>query len=64
MNVLPHRLQRPRNPDSIMMFIMGLFASATMTHDGILHTSRASAQDGFRARLAPSGLEVALCREK
>jgi|ERR1700693_5743343 len=35
--------QTAANPDPIMMFIMGLFASPTVTHDGILHTNRASA---------------------
>ena len=48
------------NPDPIMVFIMSLLASATVTDDGILLTNRASAQDNFRARLGPIGVEVAL----
>jgi hypothetical protein len=43
-----------------MVFIMSLLASATVTDDGILLTNRASAQDNFRARLGPIGVEVAL----
>ena len=48
------------NPDPIMVFIMSLFAAATVTDDGILLTNRAPAQDDFRARLGPIGFEVAL----
>ncbi len=52
------------NPDPIMVFIMRLFAAATVTDDGILLTNRAPAQDDFRARLGPIGFEVALGRRK
>ncbi len=52
------------NPDPIMVFIMRLFAAATVTDDGILLTNRAPAQDDFRARLGPNGFEVALGRRK
>ena len=47
-----------------MVFIMSLLASATVTDDGILLTNRASAQDNFRARLGPIGVELALDRGK
>jgi len=47
-----------------MVFIMRLFAAATVTDDGILLTNRAPAQDDFRARLGPIGFEVALGRRK
>ena len=43
-----------------MVFIMSLFAPATVTDDGILLTNRAPAQNDFRARLGPIGFEVAL----
>jgi hypothetical protein len=46
------------NPDPIMVFIMSLFAPAPVTDDGILHANRATAQNHFRARLGPIGLEV------
>jgi len=52
------------NPDPIMAFIMSLLASATVADDGILLTNRAPAQDDFRARLGPTGFEVALGRGK
>ena len=52
------------NPDPVMVLIMSLFASATVTDDGILLADRASAQDDFRARLGPVGSEVALRRRK
>jgi len=52
------------NPDPIMVFIMRLFAVATVTDDGILLTNRAPAHDVFRARLGPIGFEVALGRRK
>ena len=48
------------NPDPIMMFIMGLFAPAPMTDDGIPHTNRAATRNEFRARLGPIGFEVVL----
>ena len=48
------------NPDPIMVFIMSLFASATVTDDGILLTNRATAQNDIRATLSPIGFEVAL----
>ncbi len=48
------------NPDPIMVFIMSLFASATVTDDGILLTNRAPAQNDTRTRLGPIGFEVAL----
>jgi hypothetical protein len=47
-----------------MVFIMSLFAPATMTDDGILHANRASAEDDFRARLGPIGFEVVLSKRK
>ncbi len=48
------------NPDPIMMFIMGLFAPAPVTDDGILHANRAATRNEFRARLGPIGFEVVL----
>ena len=52
------------NPDPIMLFIMSLFASATVTDDGILLTNWRPAQNDFRARLGPIGFEIALSRGK
>ena len=52
------------NPDPIMVFIMSLFASATVTDDGILLTNRVPAQDDLRAQLGPIGFGVALGRGK
>jgi hypothetical protein len=52
------------NPDPIMVFIMSLFASATVADDGILPTNRAPAQDDFRARFGPFDFEIALGRGK
>ena len=48
------------NPDPIVMLIMGLFAPAPMTDDGILHADRAVAHDAIRACLGPVGFEVVL----
>ena len=48
------------NPDPIMIFIMGLFAPAPVTDDGILHANRAATRNEFRARLGPIGFEVVL----
>jgi len=47
-----------------MVFIMSLFASATVADDGILLTNRAPAQDDFRARFGPIDFEIALGRGK
>lgn len=47
-----------------MVFIMSLLASTTVTDDGILLTNRASAQNNFRTRLVPIGVEIALGRGK
>jgi hypothetical protein len=52
------------NPNPIVVLIMSLFASATMTDDGILLTNRAPAQNDIRARLGPIDFEVALGRGK
>jgi len=52
------------NPDPIMMFIMGLFAPAPVTDDGILLANRAAAQNDIRARLRPIGFAVVLCGGK
>ena len=48
------------NPDPIMVFIMGLFAAAPVTDDGVLHANRAATRNEFRARLGPIGFEVVL----
>jgi hypothetical protein len=48
------------NPDPIMAFIMSLFASATVTDDGILLTNRAPAHNDICTRLGPIGFELAL----
>src|SRR6266571_8359159 len=47
------------NPDPIVVLIVGLFAPAPMTDDGILHANRAVAHNDFRARLGPIGFEGA-----
>lgn len=47
-----------------MMFIMSLFAPATVTDDGILYANRAVAQNDLRTRLGPIGFAVALSRGK
>ena len=43
-----------------MVCIVSLFAPTTVTHDRILLTNRAPAQNDIRARLGPIGFEVAL----
>lgn len=48
------------NPNPIMVCIVSLFAPTTVTHDRILLTNRAPAQNDIRARLGPIGFEVAL----
>ena len=64
-NVLPHRLQRPRRiPDPIMVLIVRLFAAAAMTDDGILGANRAMAQDDLHAGLGPIGFKVELRRRE
>jgi hypothetical protein len=48
------------NPDPIVVFIVGLFAPATVADNGILNANRATTQNDFRARLGPVGFEVVL----
>ena len=50
--------------DPVMVFVMSLFLSTTMTHHGILQTTRAATHDRFCASLCPIGLQLALRRGK
>jgi hypothetical protein len=51
-------------PDPIVVLIISLFATASMTDDGILLANRAAAHNDFRAHIGPNPIRGCTARRK
>jgi hypothetical protein len=52
------------NLNPVMVFVMSLFAAATMTNDRILQANRAAAKNYFCGSIRPSSFQIAMHRGK